>query len=116
MRRSDCSGALQYVPELTRTFFLRILDERGTRRMEEAEAIGPEYTSSLEGPYRWQEWAAPAGSPSALPTPAENRVARPGVADGPPVRAQDPRPIHSDPSVQTSFFQMGTATFRRSMA
>ncbi len=31
MRRSNCAGALQYVPELTWILFLRILDERETR-------------------------------------------------------------------------------------
>ena len=40
MRRSNCAGALQYVPELTWILFLRILDERETREAEEAEAVG----------------------------------------------------------------------------
>ena len=31
MRRSNCAGALQYVPELTWILYLRILDERETR-------------------------------------------------------------------------------------
>ena len=31
MRRSNCAGALQYVPELTWILFLRILDEREMR-------------------------------------------------------------------------------------
>jgi len=61
MRRSNCAGALQYVPELTWILFLRILDERETREAEEAEAVGQEYRSSLEQPYRWQDWAAPEG-------------------------------------------------------
>ncbi len=61
MRRSNCAGALQYVPELTWILFLRILDERETREAEEAEAVGVEYTPSLEAPYRWQDWAAPGG-------------------------------------------------------
>jgi type I restriction enzyme M protein len=61
MRRSNCAGALQYVPELTWILFLRILDERETREAEEAEAVGAEYTPSLEAPYRWQDWAAPDG-------------------------------------------------------
>lgn len=64
MRRSNCAGALQYVPELTWILFLRILDEREIREAEEAEAVGAEYTPSLEAPYRWQDWAAP-GVPSA---------------------------------------------------
>src|SRR5881628_1898612 len=48
MRRSNCAGALQYVPELTWILFLRILDEReqreplaGLGRSRRAEAPGP---------------------------------------------------------------------------
>ncbi|MBI2870502.1 MAG: type I restriction-modification system subunit M N-terminal domain-containing protein, partial [Candidatus Omnitrophica bacterium] len=51
MRRSNCAGALQYVPELTWVLFLRILDERETREAEEAEAVGVGFTPSLEAPY-----------------------------------------------------------------
>src|SRR3990172_10566898 len=61
MRRSNCAGALQYVPELTWILFLRILDERETREAEEAEAVGAEHAPSLEVPHRWQDWAAPGG-------------------------------------------------------
>jgi type I restriction enzyme M protein len=61
MRRSNCAGALQYVPELTWILFLRILDERETREAEEGEAVGAEFRPSLEAPYRWQDWAAPRG-------------------------------------------------------
>lgn len=61
MRRSNCAGALQYVPELTWILFLRILDEREMRETEEAEAVSVEYTPSLYSPYRWQDWAAPKG-------------------------------------------------------
>src|ERR1051325_1535636 len=61
MRRSNCAGALQYVPELTWILFLRILDERETREAEEAEAVEAEYTASIAQPYRWQDWAAPEG-------------------------------------------------------
>src|SRR5512136_2834012 len=66
MRRSNCAGALQYVPELTWILFLRILDEWETREAEEAEAVGADYTPSLQSPYRWQDWAAP---PALLPGP-----------------------------------------------
>jgi type I restriction enzyme M protein len=62
MRRSNCAGALQYVPELTWVLFLRILDERESREAEAAEAVGAEYTPSLEAPYRWRDWAAPDGA------------------------------------------------------
>jgi len=61
MRRSNCAGALQYVPELTWILFLRILDERETREAGEAEAVGADFTQSLKAPYRWQDWAAPGG-------------------------------------------------------
>jgi type I restriction enzyme M protein len=62
MRRSNCAGALQYVPELTWILFLRILDERETREAEEAEAVNSEFTPSLAAPYRWQDWVAPDGA------------------------------------------------------
>ena len=39
MRRSNCAGALQYVPELTWILFLRILDEREAREAEEAAKV-----------------------------------------------------------------------------
>jgi type I restriction enzyme M protein len=60
MRRSNCAGALQYVPELTWILFLRILDEREEREAQEADAVGQDYPASLEAPYRWRDWAAPA--------------------------------------------------------
>src|SRR5438445_12042107 len=62
MRRSNCAGALQYVPELTWILFLRILDEQETREAEEAEALGLRFKASVPKPYRWRDWAAP-GSP-----------------------------------------------------
>src|SRR5712691_6988857 len=59
MRRSNCAGALQYVPELTWILFLRILDEREAREADEAEALGLSFSPSLGAPYRWCDWAAP---------------------------------------------------------
>src|SRR5690606_29780367 len=59
LRRSNCAGALQYVPELTWLLFLRILDEREQREAEEAKAVGATFTPSLKSPYRWRDWAAP---------------------------------------------------------
>jgi len=61
MRRSNCAGALQYVPELTWILFLRTLDERESREAEEAQAVSGDFIPSLETPYRWQAWAAPTG-------------------------------------------------------
>ena len=59
MRRGNCAGALQYVPELTWILFLRILDEQEEREKQEAEAVGVHFAPSLESPYRWKDWAAP---------------------------------------------------------
>jgi type I restriction enzyme M protein len=59
MRRGNCAGAMQYVPELTWILFLRILDEKETREQQEAEALGIPFRPSLEAPYRWRDWAAP---------------------------------------------------------
>ncbi len=61
LRRSNCAGALQYVPELTWILFLRILDERETQEAKRAEALGLSFTSSLQPPYRWRDWARKTG-------------------------------------------------------
>ena len=58
MRRGNCAGALQYVPELTWILFLRILDEREREEAQAAEALGVSFRTSLEAPYRWRDWAA----------------------------------------------------------
>ncbi|MCU0771668.1 MAG: type I restriction-modification system subunit M N-terminal domain-containing protein [Verrucomicrobia bacterium] len=59
MRRSNCAGALQYVPEITWILFLRILDVREEFEAERAEAVGETFRPSLKAPYRWRDWAAP---------------------------------------------------------
>lgn len=59
MRRSNCAGALQYVPEITWILFLRILDVREGQEAEQAEAVGSTFRPSLKAPYRWHDWAAP---------------------------------------------------------
>lgn len=59
LRRSNCAGALQYVPELSWMLFLRILDEREGIEAEEEEMLGGTYEPSLASPYRWRDWAAP---------------------------------------------------------
>lgn len=57
LRRSNCAGALQYVPELTWILFLRILDERETQEATRADALGLSFNPSLQAPYRWRDWA-----------------------------------------------------------
>ena len=59
MRRSNCTSALQYVPELTWILFLRILDAQEKRDRDAAEAVGGTFTPALASPFRWQDWAAP---------------------------------------------------------
>ena len=72
MRRGNCAGAMQYVPELTWILFLRILDEHEERERQEAEAVGVRFRPSLEAPYRWRDWAAP---PEMLPEGQTNKRA-----------------------------------------
>ncbi|MCL5110858.1 MAG: N-6 DNA methylase [Chloroflexi bacterium] len=62
MRRSNCAGAMQYVPELTWILFLRILDETEEQAANEAAAVQEEFTPSLVAPFRWRDWAAPDGA------------------------------------------------------
>jgi type I restriction enzyme M protein len=59
MRRSNCAGAMKYVPELTWILFLRILDERETQEADEADALGIPFAPTIKKPYRWRDWAAP---------------------------------------------------------
>ncbi|MCP5532477.1 MAG: N-6 DNA methylase [Akkermansiaceae bacterium] len=59
LRRSNCAGALQYVPELTWILFLRILDETEDVEARNAKAVGVDFKPSLSKPYRWRDWAAP---------------------------------------------------------
>lgn len=70
MRRGNCAGAMQYVPELTWILFLRILDEKEHREEQEAEALGVRFRPSLEAPFRWRDWAAP---PETLPEGQTNK-------------------------------------------
>lgn len=62
LRRSNCAGALQYVPELTWILFLRILDDTEILEAERNEAVSASFSDSLEAPFRWQDWAAPGGT------------------------------------------------------
>jgi len=70
MRRGNCAGAMQYVPELTWILFLRILDEMEYREEQEAEALGVRFRPSLESPYRWRDWGSP---PETLPEGQTNK-------------------------------------------
>jgi hypothetical protein len=69
MRRSNCAGALQYVPELTWILFLRILDERETREAEEAEAVGAADRRKALEVRRWRAGKQGLGLPGCWSRP-----------------------------------------------
>ena len=48
IRRSNCAGALQYVPELTWILFLRILDESEAREAQAAAAVGGQFQKTQQ--------------------------------------------------------------------
>jgi type I restriction enzyme M protein len=56
MRRSNCAGAMQYVPELTWLLFLRILDANGKTEKNEASVLRINFNPSLKSPYCWSDW------------------------------------------------------------
>ncbi len=58
MRRSNCSGAMNYIPELSWILFLRILDELEQREEERNQLLGQPFSPALESPHRWRDWAA----------------------------------------------------------
>lgn len=74
MRRSNCKGAMQYVPELTWILFLRILDEREQREAYEKSQFGGEFTPSIVEPYRWHDWAATPTDEDALLTMRDGKA------------------------------------------
>jgi type I restriction enzyme M protein len=78
MRRSNCAGALQYVPELTWILFLRILDEKEQREEQEAVALGVSFRPSLEKPYRWRDWGAPPQEKTVENAAESSLSSRPG--------------------------------------
>jgi type I restriction enzyme M protein len=73
LRRSNCAGAMQYIPELTWILFLRILEER---EAPGGLTLGPDKDHSLrslESPFRWQDWAAPY-RPTLFDDPLVNKA------------------------------------------
>ena len=87
MRRGNCAGAMQYVPELTWILFLRILDEKEQREEQEAEALGV--------PFR-------ALARSALPLAGLGRAAGDACRQGRPTSASSFRTHRRTPSSTSS--------------
>jgi type I restriction enzyme M protein len=82
MRRGNCAGAMQYVPELTWILFLRILDEREQREEQESAAVGGDFRPSLSSPFRWRDWGAPPADGAKEPEPGWKRAALKKSASG----------------------------------
>ena len=61
LRRSNCAGATQYIPEITWLLFLRFLDEREAQEVADARVLGTTFRESLAAPFRWRDWASPNG-------------------------------------------------------
>lgn len=78
MRRSNCAGALQGVPELPWILFLRILDAREKRDRAQKEAVGDSFTPALADTFRWQDWAATAAGTDAEAGPVGGMILRRG--------------------------------------
>ena len=57
MRRSNCSGAMNYIPELSWILFLRILDDLEQQQEARSATLGVAFTPSLGSPFRWRDWA-----------------------------------------------------------
>lgn len=62
MRPDYPDGAIDYIPELSWLLFLRVLDERESGVASRSVATGQSYRAPLVEPYRWRDWAFPAGS------------------------------------------------------
>ncbi len=61
MRRSNYSGAMGYIADLTWLLFLRLLDEQEQAEAESRVALGLTFRHSLKRRFRWSNWAAPDG-------------------------------------------------------
>jgi type I restriction enzyme M protein len=73
MRRGNCAGALQYVPELTWILFLRILDLQDRDAQAIAMMNGETTMPALPSPYRWCDWAAPHSDKPGHPQTPEGK-------------------------------------------
>ncbi|RTH15487.1 restriction endonuclease subunit M [Thermus scotoductus] len=57
-RDNNCGGVMEYVEHLSWLLFLRFLDAQEDEWEAQAEIAGRPYTRILDGPYRWNAWAA----------------------------------------------------------
>ena len=52
------NGDLDRLPVLTWIMFLTVLDDLERMHQDEAELAGSAFSSAIEPPYRWRDWAA----------------------------------------------------------
>ena len=57
MRRSNCSGAMNYIPELSWILFLRIIGDLEQQEEVRSATLGVAFTPSLGSPFRWRDCA-----------------------------------------------------------
>lgn len=58
-KEAGCTTELDYTEQTSWLLFLKYLDGLEQDRALEAELEGKKYTFILDGPYRWESWAAP---------------------------------------------------------
>jgi type I restriction enzyme M protein len=61
-KEAGCTTELDYTEQTSWLLFLKYLETLEQEKAMEAELKGVKYTSILEKPYRWDEWAAPKGA------------------------------------------------------
>ena len=80
------NGDLDRLPMLTWIMFLKFLDDLERIEAGRAELAGRAYSSIIEAPYRWRDWAAPATGltgPDLLAFLTDEATDLPGDAQGP---------------------------------
>jgi len=58
---AGCTSELDYTEQTSWLLFLKYLDALEAEKATEAALEGKKYSFILDGPYRWQKWAAPKG-------------------------------------------------------
>jgi len=58
-KEAGCTTELDYTEQSSWLLFLKYLDDLEADKESEAQLEGKRYTRILDGPYRWESWAAP---------------------------------------------------------
>ena len=65
-KEAGCTTELDYTEQTSWLLFLKYLDGLEQDKADEAALEGKKYSFILDGPYRWEEWAAPKGKDGQL--------------------------------------------------